>query len=274
MKSYLDVRKEICDKGYFPVMRELQNNPVDRSQAFFDMDNALRFAVKADGFLRSDNVFVGWNEMSGASVFLDWAGGKDLADNCFACVVSVVWVPLPTGTREERQDSLVGGVNGYVLYDWLDKVGPTEQITACLDMYGKVKAGVKSRNFKISLGIEDFVRDTWDAQKKILTQDFIVQRDKRNIDTSLGIRWVNRNRNKFDRIDELHPPIFNKWIAFNYTLSAEFMNQMADYPTGDFVDAPDALEGACQLSVTRFESDRREKRERSRIEREKFRVTV
>lgn len=274
MKSYLDVRKEICDKGYFPVMRELQNNPVDRSQAFFEMDKALRFSVQSEGFLRSDNVFVEWHEMSGASVFLDWAGGKDLADNCFACVVGVVWVPMPTGTREERQDSLVGGVNGYVLYDWLDKVGPTEQITACLDMYEKVKSGVRSRNFKILFGIEDFVRDTFDAQKQVITRDFINQRDKRNIDGRLGIRWVNRNRNKFDRIDELHPPIINKHLAFNYTLSAEFMNQLSDYPTGDFVDAPDALEGACQLRVTQFESERQERRQRLNRQRENFRVEI
>ena len=272
MKSYLDVRKEICDKGYFPVMRELQNNPVDRSQALFDMDNALRFSVQAEGFLRSDNVLVQWHEMSGASIFLDWAGGKDLADNCFACVVGVVWVPMPTGTREERQDSFLGGVNGYVLYDFLDRVGPTEQVSAIFDIYEKVRATVKHRDFTIKLGIEDFVRDTWDAQKDTLTRDFINQRDKRRLEKSLVINWVNRNRNKFDRIDELHPPIINKWLAFNHTLSAEFINQLSDYPTGDFVDAPDSLEGACQIRVSLFESERQERRERAKRQRDTFRV--
>ena len=107
-----------------------------------------------------------------------------------------------------------------------------------------------------------------------MTRDFMNQRDKRNIDKHLGIRWVNRNRNKFDRIDELHPPIINKHLAFNYTLSAEFITQMADYPTGDFVDAPDALEGACQLRVTKFESDKQDRRIRAQKQRENFRVAV
>ena len=99
--TYLDVRKEICDVGYFPVLRELQNSTHDPSQALFDMNNAVRFEKTKDGFLRSDKRLVKWQEMAGATVFLDWAGGKDIADNAFAAVVSVVWVPLP-GSRTDK----------------------------------------------------------------------------------------------------------------------------------------------------------------------------
>ena len=54
----------------------------------------------------------------------------------------------------------------------------------------------------------------------------------------------------------------------------EFMKQMSLYPTGDFVDGPDALEGACELRVSRFESERRERRERVAQRNRNFKVRV
>lgn len=272
--TYLDIRKEICDVGYFPVMRELQNNPRDRSQALFDMENALRFSIVPEGFLRSDKVLVKWEEMSGATVFLDWAGGKDLADNAFAAVVGVVWVPLP-GSREEKTDSLMGGTNGYVLFDYLAKVGPAEQIAACFDMIEKMRAAIPNRDFSFRLGIEGFVQDTWDAQKQMIERDFRAQREKRNQrDIPQHIEWLPRLKNKYNRIDTLQPPIYNRWIGFHEKLSAEFMAQMADYPTGDHLDAPDALEGACQLRVTTFQSQRTARRNQARQRNKNFKVRI
>lgn len=271
--TYLDVRKEICDVGYFPVMREFQNNPHDRSQALFDMENALRFSIVPEGFLRSDKILVKWEEMSGATVFLDWAGGKDLAENCFAAVVGVVWVPLP-GSTEEKTDSLMGGTNAYVFFDHLVKVGPTQQIAACLDMIEKIRAAIPNRNFSLRLGIEGFVQDTWDAQKQMIERDFRAQREKRNQRDIPHIEWLSRLKNKYDRIDALQPPIYNRWIGFHQKLSAEFMAQMADYPTGDHLDAPDALEGACQLRVTTFQSKRTAQRNQARQRNKNFKVRI
>ena len=37
---------------------------------------------------------------------------------------------------------------------------------------------------------------------------------------------------------------------------------MSLYPTSDFLDGPDALEGACQLRISKFESERKERHER------------
>ena len=74
MITYLDVRKEICDVGYWAVLRELQNETRDPSKAIFDMDNAITFKITDKGFLRSDDRLVAWNEIAGASLLLDWAG--------------------------------------------------------------------------------------------------------------------------------------------------------------------------------------------------------
>ena len=270
--TYLDVRKEICDVGYYPVMRELQNSTHDPSQALFDMDRALYFDIKAEGFLTSENVLIKWQELSGATIFLDWAGGKDIADNAYAAVVAVVWRPMPGNRNTKDVNSIMDGVHGYVLDADLRRMGSTEQIQACLDMHDRIKAVVKTTNFSIRLGVEGFVQDTWQAQRKVIERDFRAQNEDRQI--KIHIEWLTRLHNKFDRIDALQPLIRNRWLAFKNGLQNEFVKEMTLYPTGDFVDGPDALEGACQLRIARFESERKERRERNKERNKNFKVEI
>ena len=271
--TYLDVRKEICDVGYYPVMRELQNSTHDPSQALFDMNNAIRFELTADGFLRSDKRLVKWQEMAGATVFLDWAGGKDIAENAFAAVVAVVWVPLP-GSRQDKTDSLMDGVHGYVYSAELKRVGATDQMTMCFDAIQKLRAEVPNPELRIRLGVEGFVQDTWDAQKQVIERDFRAQREARNLRNAPVLEFLTRQRNKFDRIDALQPMIRNGWLSFGKGLSSEFMKQMSLYPTSNFLDGPDALEGACQLRISKFESERKERRERVAQRNKNFKVRI
>ena len=270
--TYLQLRKRICDRGYFPTLREYQNSTRDPSRALFDMDTALRFEITQEGFLRSDKVLVKWNEMTGATIFLDWAGGKDIIQNSYAAVVSVIWVRLP-GTREERQQSIMDGVHGYVYRADVRRIPIDQQISACIDMHDVLKSEIKSRNFKIRLGIEGFVQDTWEAQRKVANRAFNAEKEKRNVE-NLTIEWLTRQTNKHDRIDSLQPLIANGWLIFNSDLPTEFMKQMYNYPTADHMDAPDALEGACQLRISRFKSEQEDARERARKQRENFKVTV
>ncbi len=271
--TYLDVRKEICDVGYFPVLRELQNSTHDPSQALFDMENALRFTLTTNGLLRSDNRLVSWQEISGVTIFLDWAGGKDIVDNCFAAAVAVAWVPLP-GSRQDQTDSIMDGVHGYVIDANLARVGATEQMRMIFDMIAKVRAEIPKRDIKIRLGIEGFVQDTWEAQRSAIEQDFRKEREDRNVRDCPTIEWLPRLQNKFDRIDALQPIIRNGWLAFRKGLHNEFYKQMNLYPTGDFLDAPDALEGACQLRVSRFESERRQRKGAARRRNQNFKVKI
>ena len=270
--TYYNIRKEICDIGYFAVLRELQNSLRDPSRALFDMENAIRFNVVEEGFLRSDKVLVRWSEMIGATIFLDWAGGKDIKENAYAAVVSVVWVPQP-GSREENVDSLVGGNHGYVLGADIRRIDADRQISACFEMYDMVKSIVRNRDIQIRLGIEGFVQDTWQAQRQVIERAFRKHREARNI-SGLSINWLPRLINKYDRIDALQPIIRNGWLAFNNGLPNEFWKQMRLYPTGDFLDAPDALEGACQLRVTRRPSERAAKKKASRRQAENRKVTL
>lgn len=269
--TYLQVRQEICNVGYYPVLRELQNSTHDPSQALFDMESAIKFAIVNEGFLRSDKVLVKWNEMVGATIFLDWAGGKDIAENAFAAVIAVIWVPLPGSNVDNN--SLMGGVHGYVAGADIRRVGANQQIEACFEMHDVIKSLVKNRDFKIRLGIEGFVQDTWDAQRQVIERAFKAQREARNLE-GLHIEWLPRLRNKFDRIDALQPLIRNGWLAFSQGLPGEFTKQMSLYPTGDFLDAPDALEGACQLRITRPPSVAKQRRDLSRQRNKDFRVKV
>ncbi len=271
--TYLDIRKEICDVGYYPVLRELQNSTHDPSQSLFDMQSAIRFEKTAEGFLRSDKRLIRWQEMAGATVFLDWAGGKDIADNAFAAVVSVIWVPL-AGSRTDKVDSLMDGVHGYVFSTDLKRAGATEQIAMCFDAIHKLRAEIRNPDLRIRLGVEGFVQDTWKAQKQVIERDFRAQREARNLRDAPVLEFLTRHRNKFERIDALQPIIRNGWLSFGKGLSSEFMKQMSLYPTSDFLDGPDALEGACQLRISRFESERKERTERIKQRNQNFKVRV
>ena len=271
--KYLDVRKEICDVGYYPVLRELQNSTHDPSQALFDMGSAIRFEKTREGFLRADKRLIRWQEMAGATVFLDWAGGKDIADNAYAAVVSVIWVPLP-GSRADKTDSLMDGVQGYVFSADLKRVGATEQMAMCFDAIQKIRAEIPNPDLRIRLGVEGFVQDTWKAQKQVIERDFRAQREARNLRNAPVLEFLTRQRNKFDRIDALQPMIRNGWLSFGKGLSSEFMKQMSLYPTSDFLDGPDALEGACQLRISKFESERKERHERVAQRNKNFKVRI
>jgi hypothetical protein len=159
-----------------------------------------------------------------------------------------------------------------VLCAELKRTNASEQIQMCFNLYERIQSTVKNRDFRIRFGIEGFVQDTWDAQRQVIERDFRAQREERRRDVQ--IEWLPRLRNKFDRIDALQPLIHNRWLAFHNGLSDEFMKQMRLYPTGDFVDGPDALEGACQLRISRFNSEIKARKKRIKQRNQNFTVTV
>ena len=270
MITYLDVRKEICDVGYWAVLRELQNETRDPSKAIFDMDNAITFKVTDEGFHRSDDRLVTWKEMSGASILLDWAGGKDSVDNAFAAVVCVVWVPMPGG-RSVNRDSLAG-CQGYVHSAWLDRVKLSLQIKNTFDILSEVRTGlVRCERPKFRLGIEDFI-DTTGAIKEYVQLTFAQIREQRK--ETIPLEFLTRYQNKIERIAALEPAITHGWLSFREGLTGEFLKQMSQFPTADFMDGPDALEGACQLRVNQLSTVRRETRLRRQRREANFKVEV
>ena len=258
--TYYQIRKEICDVGYYAVLRELQNCPHDPSQAIFDMENAIQFTVTDDGLLRSDDRLVRWKQIAGGSVFLDWAGGKDNVDNAYAAAVCVLWEPMP-GRRENA--STLSGCHAYVLSVWMDKVKLSLQIENAIILLEDAQATMAQiYDLKWRLAIEDFVKDSTGAIGEYVHATYPEAKERRQ--TSVTLEFMPRYTNKIERIAALEPAITHGWLGFNKKLPPEYIKQMSLFPTADFMDGPDATEGACQLRVTEFPSVHRAKREQNR----------
>ena len=244
--SYVQVRKEIVERGYHNVMRELQNDARDPSMALFDMANAMTFAVTDEGFKRSDGHVVPWHDIGGFTTYLDTMGGRDAADNSYACAVVVAWEPLLGGQRM-NPDSL-SGVNGYVLLAWLERVALTDQMENAILLAQRAEAMLAPAHPKCHFVCEQ--RPDKDGTIRKSTDDaFRVMKECHRFQRR--IIYHDQNQNKQDRIATLEPAIANGWLAFNEKdLPGEFWKQFRQFPTADHNDAPDAVQGAVRSRIT------------------------
>ena len=243
---YLRVRKDIIERGYHSVMRELQNDARDPSMSLFDIDNAMTFAVTDEGFHRSDGRVVPWHDIGGFTTYLDTMGGRDAADNSFACAVVIAWEPL-LGGQSMNPDSL-SGVNGYVMLAWMERVALTEQMENAILLAQRAEAMLAPAYPKSNFVCEQ--RPDKDGTIKMSTDHaFRVMKDRHRYESS--IIYHEQHQNKEDRIGTLEPAIANGWLAFNERdLPGEFWKQFRQFPTADHNDAPDAVQGACRARIT------------------------
>ena len=243
---YVRVRKEIVERGYHSVMRELQNDARDPGMALFKMDQAVTFSVTDEGFRRSDGRVVPWHNIGGFTAYLDTMGGRDALANSYACAVVVVWEPLPGGSKM-NPDSL-SGVNGYILLAWLDRVALTEQIEHAILLAQRAEAMLAPAYPKSNFVCEQ--RPDKDGTIKLATDNaFRTMKERHRYQRR--IMYHKQHQNKEDRIETLEPAIANGWLAFNEReLPPEFWTQFRQFPSADHNDAPDAVQGACRSRVT------------------------
>ena len=243
---YVRVRKEIVERGYHSVMRELQNDARDPGMALFKMDAAVTFSVSDEGFRRSDGRVVPWHEIGGFTTYLDTMGGRDALANSYACAVVVVWEPLPGG-GSMNPDSL-SGVNGYILLAWLDRVALTEQMEHAILLAQRAEAMLAPAYPKSNFVCEQ--RPDKDGTIKMST-DNAFRTMKERYRFQRRIMYHKQHQNKEDRIETLEPAIANGWLAFNERdLPPEFWTQFRQFPSADHNDAPDAVQGACRARIT------------------------
>ena len=245
--SYLQIQKYIVERGYPFVMQEYQNDISSSDEFIFDMERASRFRETRQGFLRDDDVLIEWKEMSGATIFLDWAGTKsDTKNNCFACVVCVVWVPQKG--RTDMKVSHLAGCHGYVYDAWIERGTGTTQYKALLDIHdavrGKLLSQISESEPQFHVVHEGFVDTTGFVTQgaKHMFESVLKQRSFQDV----TLQFLSRAgaEEKHTRIRLLQAPFDNQWLHFNKVLPAEFERQLALFPTADFDDGPDALEGA------------------------------
>ena len=243
---YVHVRKEIVERGYHRVMRELQNDARDPAMSLFKMNQAVTFSVIEEGFRRSDGHVVPWHDIGGFTTYLDTMGGRDALANSYACAVVVVWEPLPGG-GSMNPDSL-SGVNGYILSAWMDRVPLTEQMENAILLAQRAEAMLAPAYPKSHFVCEQ--RPDKDGTIKMST-DHAFRTMKERYRFERRIMYHKQHQNKEDRIGTLEPAIANGWLAFNeQDLPGEFWTQFRQFPSADHNDAPDAVQGACRSRIT------------------------
>ena len=242
---YLRVRKEVVERGYHSVMRELQNDARDPSMSLFNMDAAITFSVTDEGFRRSDGRVVPWHDIGGFTTYLDTMGGRDAVANSYACAVVVAWEPL-LGGQSMNPDSL-SGVNGYVMLAWLERAPLTEQMENAILLAQRAEAMMAHAYPKTNFVCEQ--RPDTDGTIRMST-DHAFRATKERHRFEGAITYHEQHQNKEDRIETLEPAIANGWLAFNEReLPPEFWKQFRQFPSADHNDAPDAVQGACRSRI-------------------------
>ena len=264
--TYRSLREKEFDQGRAAILREYQNHPVDRELAIFDMENAVRFTVENDGLLRTDDRLVRWERLSGATIFLDWAGIKESLDNCFAAVVAILWEPQPprpplSGGRE-ASDMRMYGAYGYVHQVWMERGSRGKQIEALCEVYKNVYdfLALRTPNFTVNIFCEDFIDTTGDVKENFLRHYETISQAK---EIGRPLQFLPRNRDKKERIAGLEAPIGNDWLAFHQELPKVFMDQMREWPCAEFEDGPDSLQGAWECKIVVTENERQARRDRA-----------
>ena len=264
--TYRSLREKEFDQGRAAILREYQNHPVDRELAIFDMENAIRFTVEKDGLLRTDDRLVRWEHLSGATIFLDWAGIKESLDNCFAAVVAILWEPQsprsPLLGRREISDMQMYGAYGYVYQVWMERGSRGKQIEALCDVYKNVYDFLALRTSGVTVNIfcEDFIDTTGDVKENFLRHYESISSAK---EIGRPLQFLPRHRDKHERIAGLEAPIGNGWLAFHKDLPKVFMDQMREFPVADFNDGPDSLQGAWECKIETMAAERQARRERA-----------
>ena len=242
---YLRVRKEVVERGYHSVMRELQNDARDPSMALFNMDEAITFSVTDEGFHRSDGRVAPWHDIGGFTTYLDTMGGRDAVANSYACAVVVAWEPL-LGGQSMNPDSL-SGVNGYVMLAWMERAPLTEQMENAILLAQRAEAMLAPAYPKSNFVCEQ--RPDKDGTIKMSTDHaFRAMKERHRFQSA--VTYHEQHQNKEDRIETLEPAIANGWLAFNEReLPPEFWKQFRQFPSADHNDAPDAVQGACRSRI-------------------------
>ena len=247
--SYRNIREKEFEHGRPFILREYQNLPVDRAMAWFPMDEAITFESERYGLMRSDGRLVNWGELSGATVFLDWAGAGEIREqNCYAAVVTILWEPVP-GMKYD--DSLTYPAYGYVFSEKMLRGSRTEQLEVHIKELKKVRSFLAPMQPRADyfLRCEDMVDTTGDMRLNF-EREYKQLRAKYSFPEY--VQYVPRIKRKDDRIVALQSPIENGWLCFSSKLSELYMDQMRHFPYGDFNDGPDATEGAWSHPVFRL----------------------
>ena len=156
----------------------------------------------------------------------------------------------------------------------MDRVKLSVQIDNALDLMLAVQSHLSTRDvtdLKWRFSVEDFVESA-DTLRDYVQVSFKEAEERKR--SGVRLEFTKRFTNKVERIAALEPAITHGWLGFNERLSVDYIKQMSLFPTADFMDGPDATEGACQLRVTEFNSVRQTRRDSNRKRTQEFGVKL
>ena len=192
--------------------------------------------------------------MSGATIFLDWAGAGEINEqNCYAAVVAIIWEPVP---QRRYDDGTTPPAYGYVYSAKLLRGSRVQQLDAHIKAFYEVRAFLAGRASQpdFYLRCESFVDTTGDMRQNFET---VYNQLRTKYKFSEPVEYVRRIKRKDDRIAALQSPIENGWLCFSTKLPELYLDQMRTFPYGDFNDGPDATEGAWSHPVVITTAQRR-----------------
>jgi len=246
--SYYDYQVAKIERGAVAVNLEMQNLLFDESQFIFPMAGAVYFEVADEGLLRftkdgTERTYerrVAWDKIEGVTLFLDWAGGKDSLDNAYACISVVLWESVRFSSEKYC----------YIVDTWMERKPPSEQVKALFELEKKWN------QYPVKAAIEAFPQDATRANHDWFLHLF--KETARSYQSNMGVQFLPRHVNKIERITKLEPKIANGWLAFNAALPENYLSQFVQFPTHEFLDAPDSAEGALHFPPSAKRPDRRE----------------
>lgn len=220
-EPYVDLMKQLAEKGRRSFMKEKQNMPMAAEDVIFEDIHWYR-EVEGGVKIESNSTFIPWSHLENEAYgVLDPATGQVKAKRGklgdYSCLL--------TGYNDPYGRLLVHKV-------YLKRVAPTKYINEIFehhDKYGYNKFGVETNLYR-NLLLPNIVKEKKEREKKL----------KKKI--KIPFYDIESTENKEKRIYTLEPKVSHGWIVFNRTLDVTFMDQLLDFPHADHDDGPDALE--------------------------------
>jgi len=232
-EPYLALMKEIIEIGRPSFMKEKQNEPLGAEDKVFSEFHYYHEETRNGkrGFvIEKTGVFVPFDHMRAYGA-MDPSTGQTKAKKGklgdYTCLL--------TGFSDAKNRLFVHD-------DWTKRKPPTEYIREIFEKHSVY-------------AYEKFAVET-NLYRNLLMQNIVAERTR--IENKLGKKLnlafydVENIENKEKRIYTLEPKVTNGWILFNRNLSTEFMNQMEDFPHGDYDDCGDTLEMLWSLVNNRY----------------------
>jgi len=220
-ESLLYLFKEKLEIGRRSFFKEKQNEPLGADDRVFER---IHWYKEVEGGI----------EIKETGEYLPWA---HLKHSCYGALDPSTGQSKPTQRKKPDFASMSIGYSGpkgrlFVHKDWTKRNPPSKQIDAIFsqhEVFDFQKFGVETNLFRDLL-----LKNIIDERKRL-------EKARKGI-IKIPFYDIVNTENKEKRIHRLEPKVSHGWILFNENLSAEYQNQLQDFPYVEHDDCLDSLE--------------------------------